>query len=223
MIPLALIPSIIGGVQSLVGAFSSLSNKRPTYEIPAGIKQGLALAQAQAASDMPNYGQGKADIGAATGNAITAARESGNPLAAISQIQANENKGVNDLNVQNAGYKDGKQNQLRQALDHYADYQDEAFQLNAYAPYKEKRQLYNNMFGSGISNIVGGIDSNNLQKTMGANTDSNNGLLHQLLGMKGQGGGGQSGYITPQLPSLQMPTSLGQSTWQTPYLPFTKR
>ena len=222
MIPLSLIPVALGGIQSLFGAFNSLKNKRPEYKLPPAVQQGLSLAEAQAASDMPNYGQGKSDIQTSTGNAITAARESGNPLAAISQIQANENKGVNDLNVQNAGYKDGKQNQLRQALDHYADYQDEQFQLNAYAPYKEKRQLYNNMFGSGISNIVGGIDSNNLQKTMGANTDSNNGILQQLLKMQGQGGGGQSGYVTPQLPSLQMHTSLGQSTWQTPYLPFKK-
>jgi hypothetical protein len=159
MIPLAAIPIIAGGAQALIGGIGAALQKRPEYKIPDAVNQQLGYAAYNASSGLPSYGNALNQIDANTANALSAARESGNPMAAISAIQANQNAGTNDLNVNDANYRASQQQQLQQALAQKAQYDDQAWQINEYAPYADKRKLFENMFGAGVKNMMGGLDN----------------------------------------------------------------
>ena len=197
MLPLMAIPALIGGAQAAAGAIGMLLNKRPKYEIPAAARQQLGLSQAQAGSDMPQYAQAQADLGTSMGNALAAARESGNPLAAIGMIQANQNKGLNDLNTANANYHTNRLDALGQNLGQFANYQNEEWQINKYAPYAERKALFQNLIGGGIKNIAGSVDSMNAQNELSGLMGRNGSVTNQL--------GMRSGQIPMQnqLPSLK--------------------
>ena len=166
-LPLLAIPAILGGAQTLVGAIGGLLNKRPNYEIPSAAKQSFALAQLQAASSLPGYAQAKSNIGATTGNLINAAKESGNPTAILSAIQANQNKASNDLDVQNANYQTQMQQNLQNAANEYANFEDQKFQLNKYQPYVDRKNQFSDLLGSGINNVIGGLQTMELMRMMG--------------------------------------------------------
>lgn len=157
--PPSLIPLLFGGAQTLIGGIGSMLNKRPQYEIPNAATQKLALASAAAASNMGGYNQAISTIGANTSNAYSAARESGNPMSVISAIQANQNQATNDLNARNAQYKEGQQQNLQNTLGDYANYQNEAFQLNKYQPYVDRKKAFSDLVGAGLKNIASGADS----------------------------------------------------------------
>ncbi|MGL4333956.1 MAG: hypothetical protein ACRCSC_02710 [Lactococcus garvieae] len=158
-IPFALIPTILGGAQALGGAMSKLLNKRPDYQIPAAVQQGLAIQQAKANGDMPNYAQARADVGLGTANVVNASRDAGNPLLNVTNIQAQENKAMNNLNAQNAAYKEQQAQLLQRSLDNYGQYEDQQWQMNEFAPYKEVENFSEDLFGAGIKNIMGGVDT----------------------------------------------------------------
>ena len=196
---LQMLPFLAQGISGLFqggkGVAGLLGSNRPQYSIPAAQQQSLALAQAQAGGDMAGYGQAKSNIGTSTANALGAARESGNPLAAISAIQANQNQAFNNLDTQNANYKVGRQDNLQRALGTQGEYQDRAFQMNEFAPYMDKQRESRQLIGSGLSNVFGAMNNatafdtySNLLK--GVNTTTN---INATLG--GQGGGSANGGI----------------------------
>lgn len=149
----------IGLAQTGIGAIGMALDKRPKYKIPDAVNQKLALAQANAASDMGGYNQAISNVGANAANATVAARESGNPLAVIGQIQANQNAGTNNIDAQNAQFKIGQQANLQNAYGEYANYQDQAFQINEFQPYADRQRMFNNMIGAGAKNAIAGIDA----------------------------------------------------------------
>jgi hypothetical protein len=108
---------------------------------------------------MGGYGQAISNVGANTANATVAARESGKPLAVIGQIQANQNAGTNQIDAQNAEFKIGQQQNLQSAYGEYANYQDQRFQINEFAPHKDRQNMFNNMIGAGTKNAIAGIDA----------------------------------------------------------------
>lgn len=149
----------IGLGQAAIGAIGMALDKRPKYQIPAAATQKLALAQANASGNMGGYDQAIGNVGANAANAAVNARESGNPLAVIGAIQANQNAGTNNIDAQNAQFKIGQQQNLQQAYGEYANYQDQAFQINEFQPYADRQKMFNNMLGAGAKNAIGGIDA----------------------------------------------------------------
>ena len=154
-----LLPLITGGAQAVVGAIGSALNKRPQYEIPNAATQKLALAQAAASSNMAEYGNALNNVGVNAANALSAAKESGNPMSVIAAIQANANSATNNLDAQNAQYKQGQQQNLQNTLGEMGEYQDKRWQMNEYAPYVDRKKMFGDLVGAGIKNMVGGADS----------------------------------------------------------------
>jgi len=176
-----LLPLIMGGAQSVVGAIGSMLNKRPDYSIPAAATQKLALAQMAASNNMSGYNQASSNIGLSAANTIAAAKESGNPMSILPQIQANQNQAYRDLSVQNEQYKQQSQQNLQGALGDYANLQDQAFQLNEYQPYVDRKKAFSDLVGAGLKNISGGADSMMMQQFLNKGQGGNAGQVTQQL------------------------------------------
>lgn len=149
----------LGALQGIGGAMGMATNKRPQFEIPAAAKQALSIANMRANSNMPNYNNAVQNAQLTTANQISAARESGNPLAVLPQLQANENAAMRGIEGQNQQYHDQAVQQQQQQLQRQADYQEQQFQVNEFAPYADKQNRSNQLIGAGISNITGALDS----------------------------------------------------------------
>lgn len=149
----------LGALQGIGGAVGMATNKRPQFEIPESAKQALSIAEMRANSNMPNYNQAVQNTQLATANQLQAARESGNPMSVLPQLQANENAALRGVEAQNLQYRDQSQRQYQQQLQRNADYQEQQFQVNQFAPYADKQNRSNQLVGAGLSNITGAFDS----------------------------------------------------------------
>jgi len=90
---------------------------------------------------------------------IQNAMMTGNPLAALGSIQGNENKANQDLQTKNAEFRLSATDRAREALGTYSQYKDMEFQMNEFAPWKDKMQRAENQYGAGAKNLFGGLDS----------------------------------------------------------------
>jgi hypothetical protein len=209
------------GINQVSKANTGLANlTRPTYNMPEEIARALRMTQ-QAYADPYMPGQGvmtdRAEQQAA--NAYAQSKESGNPFAAISQIQANANDQLQNIGVASANYQSQDFNRLLGMLQTVAGYRDTEFQMNKFAPYAEKSQEFRDMLGAGHKNIYGGLDQisgavgnignalmqqSYLNKSMQMQQQNNNALM-EIAAKYGLAG------ATPQ---TQMPTDNGQSDVQ---------
>lgn len=158
---------LIGAIQGAMGLTGMLSNlNRPKYEIPSAQNQALGLANMRANSNDPNYTSNQQNAQLATANQISAAKEAGNPLSVLPQLQANENAAMRNIEAQNARYRDQAVQQQQQALQTQANYQDQAFQVNEFQPFVDKQNMFQDMLGAGIKNTVGAFDQANSLKIL---------------------------------------------------------
>lgn len=153
--------SAVGATQLVGGLIGSATNKRPKYSIPTGAQAALANAQEQANRiDMPGESAMYGKIDQEGANMLAAAREYGLAgLASLPAIQARMQGSKIDVGMQSAKWRDQKQAQLQQAQGTYAGYQDQEFQMNEFAPFKDKQQRSQNAIGAGVKNIIGGVDT----------------------------------------------------------------
>lgn len=166
MFPLAVLgalPSVfqsIQGISQMVNGRRQLNGlQRPTYEIPTAVRQQLALAQAAYADPkMPGENQAYNRVGAAYSNLLRAGRDGGNPGAMLAMAQANANRGYNDLATQSAQYQRQDQQNLMSNLGNYAQYQDQAWQQNKFAPYVDQYNEGRERIGAGRQNLFGGLN-----------------------------------------------------------------
>lgn len=132
--------------------------ERPEYEIPAAVRQMLALTQNRASDAyMPGQGIASDSIGSTTANGMSAAMESGNPYAALGAITSNANQAYNNLAINSAQYQNQENAQYLSTLGTMANFQDTEWQMNQFAPYKDNYLRFNDMIGAGIKNIHSGI------------------------------------------------------------------
>jgi hypothetical protein len=152
---------IIGGTQLMGGLFGAATNKRPKYKTPGAATGALAIAQEQAnRMEMPGESTMYGKIDQQGANMLEAAREYGMAgLASLPAIQAKMQGSKLDVGMQAAKWRDQKQAALQQALGTYAGYQDQEFQMNEFAPFKDKQQRSQNAIGAGAQNLIGGIDT----------------------------------------------------------------
>lgn len=151
----------LGASQLVGGLIGSASNKRPKYSIPTGAQAALGIANEQAnRMAMPGESAMYGKIDQEGANMLAAAREYGMAgLASLPAIQARMQGSKIDVGMQSAKWRDQKQAQLQQAQGTYAGYQDQEWQMNDFAPFKDKQQRSQNAIGAGAKNIIGGIDT----------------------------------------------------------------
>ena len=148
----------MGVLQGVAGMFTSAN--RPTYKIPKAEREALALARMRAADTQMPGEQRAVDRAMTVGsNSVRAAQESGNAMEALAGISAGTQGNLADIAAQSAQFQNQDLNNLDSALSRHADYQDQAWQMNQYAPYAQKYELKQQLLGAGATNIMGALDS----------------------------------------------------------------
>lgn len=165
-----MVPGILGGAASIYQIITGLQQQaagkrelaaldRPVYEIPGAAKQSLGISKAMYADPrMPGQSRAESQIGQTLANYGRASRETSNPLAGLAMAQANSNRAYNDLATQSAAYQQQDQRNLQQDLGQYAQYEDQKWQMNKFAPYNEKYNEAREQIGAGQQNTFGGIN-----------------------------------------------------------------
>lgn len=151
--------AIIGGIIRGVGASrdakklqkraDALNPVRPEYQTPEEAERMLEVAYNQAQGDMPGMGRATNEAQGATANFLNRARGVAGTgtglLQAVSQADVNERRQVNDLNVQNQGFKASNMGRFQDALMRMTDQRNLEFDTNEMQPYlqeeSDKRQF----------------------------------------------------------------------------------
>jgi len=145
--------------------------QRPEYDIPDAEKQSLAIANAAYQDPkMPGENVAYSRIGQTLSQFLRASRDNGNPMAGLAMAQANSNRAYNDLASQSAMHQEADRRDLMNNLETYAQYQDQKWQMNKYAPYADKYQEGRQLVGGGAQNVntaLQGLSSVALQGLMG--------------------------------------------------------
>jgi hypothetical protein len=160
MLP-ALLKGGLGASQLIGGLGGMLTTKRPQYKIPKAATMAMGVAQENAnRMEMPGESTMYAKVAQQGANALGAAREYGQAgLAALPAIMAGMQGGNLNIGMQTSAWRDKKQGELMAALGQYAEYQDQEWQMNKFAPFMDKTRRSQNAIGAGIENISGGADS----------------------------------------------------------------
>lgn len=166
MVPLALAPAAIQaitGIGQLIGGKRQLreaERNRPMYEMPDAIKVATALAKAQYADQfMPGEGRMLDQNALAGANAAAAAINGGGGLSSIAGIQAQQSAGAQNIGIASAQSQQTDQANYANALNTYANYKDQEWQMNKYAPWAAKYNEARERIGAGQQNLYGAADS----------------------------------------------------------------
>ncbi len=153
----------LGAVQMGIGLINQKKNKRPTYEIPPEIAQGLSEAQRQALVGLPEEQKQQFISNLQRGQAYalsqSGSRKGG--LQGIAALNENQNTGYANLLAQDAGARMQNQQRVFGQLQNVADYRDQAFQINKSNPFYEKSAQNSAMIGAGMQNISQGFQASN--------------------------------------------------------------
>lgn len=170
-LPLALMGGIMSAVPATYKLISGIRQAqqgkaglrrldRPEYEIPAEQKEALNIARQRYADKfMPGQGMFMDRIEQQAANAFTMASEAGNPFAAITNIQSQASNQMQDLQTRAMQQQLMNEQAYQQQLATMAGFQEKEWQLNEFAPYKDKYTEFRDMIGAGNKNIYGGLDS----------------------------------------------------------------
>lgn len=161
---LAALPAVMQGVQG-IGQMIAGRNKikdleRPEYEIPAEVKQALAISRANYADPTMPGQQTMYDRNAlASANAARASIEGGGGLSSLAGMAAAESQGAQNIGIAGANFQNQQELQYQGQLQNMADYKDQQFQINELAPYTEKYNEGREQIGAGQQNLFGALGS----------------------------------------------------------------
>lgn len=156
------IPAIIqsvAGISQMSKGKKLISEKAPEYNMP---KEELAALQ-MLMGELGNYSKIENRMtdqsNLASTNALASARDAGNPLAVISQIQANQDAASLNAIMQGEGQRINMLGQAIAQQQRISGFKTEEFQTNKYLPYADRQQEGRDMYGAGLQNIVGGLSA----------------------------------------------------------------
>lgn len=125
----------------------ALNPIRPEYDIPAEVRMYLENAQNMAQGDAPGYARALDQAYATTAGTVDASRNVGSGsalLQSVAQGGVNQQRNINDINLQNQQFRQSQFGSFQDALMKMAGYQDQAFDINEMQPYlqeeSDKRQ-----------------------------------------------------------------------------------
>ena len=153
MIGMAAISAILAGAQLIGGVAGMAKNKRPKYKIPASVLAATKLAQMRSEGDMPGYDQASGNINLMAANALAGARETGRAGEQLQSIVGQSNKSYGTLATQNAQYQSQTDLLYEDALRQQGQFEEQKWQINEFAPYADRQQRSEDMFGAGAQNL----------------------------------------------------------------------
>ena len=156
----ALAKGIYGVSQMSKGNRTLRNLERPQYEIPTSANESLGLArQAYADPRMPgeNVMYDRAALGAS--NALDGAAQMGGGIGSVAAILAQQNAQNQNIGIASANYQNAARQDYAQALNQHANYQDQQWQMNKFAPYADKYAEARQQVGAGAQNAFAGLDA----------------------------------------------------------------
>jgi len=159
---LAAAPAIMQGITGLaqmIGGKKQLNNlERPEYEIPNEVKQALAISRANYADPtMPGQQTMYDRNSLAAANAARAAIEGGGGLSSLAGISAAESTGAQNIGIAGANFQNQQELQYQQQLGNMANYKDQEWQVNKFAPYSEAYNEGRERIGAGQQNFMSAL------------------------------------------------------------------
>jgi len=145
----------------MIGGKNKIENlERPTYEIPNEVKQALAISRANYADpSMPGQDVMYDRNSLAASNAARAAIEGGGGISSLAGIAAAESQGAQNIGIAGANFQNQQELQYQGQLQNMANYQDQAWQINEFAPYTESYNEGREQIGAGQQNLFGALGS----------------------------------------------------------------
>jgi hypothetical protein len=136
------------------------SLERPEYTTPEEVNRMLGISQMRYSdSFMPGQGMLMDRIDQQAANAFAQGTEAGNPFALISNIQGQAGAQYQDLQARQMQQKLSNEAAYQQALMQMSQYKDLEWQMNEFAPYKDKYTELRDIYGAGTQNMYGALDS----------------------------------------------------------------
>ena len=131
-----------------------LGSGRPDYEIPDSARQALNLARIHAADpNMPGEQKAIERAGVSAANSARVAQESGNALEALPSIQGQYDATTQGVLARSEADQQRDMGNLSNQLLNMAQYKDQEWQLNKFAPYAEKQQEARDLVGALSTNL----------------------------------------------------------------------
>lgn len=196
--------ALIGaGVGALAGGAEYLWNrqqakkdekKRPIYQIPPEVQQGLTLAEHQALQGLPEAQKAQYVSNLQRGAAFSLAQNQtrGGGLSNIAAINENQNQGYAGLVAQDAAARYQRQGQVFNQLGNVANEKEQQWQINMENPYYERTYndranrgaLYKNIGNAAQLGLYAGAGGKSAQTTQQPenNLDLSQGLKPFSLG-----------------------------------------
>jgi len=162
------IPLILAGAQAAIGVGQAISGHkrlknltRPEYQIPSEIEQNMSEAELMSYYGMPDaqkqsYMQ---NIQRSGQQALSGIADRKGGLGMVSAVQQQQEDSY--MNLLSADVQQRMQNiqAAQQARQVMAEYKDKAFQINEMEPYVQDYNEAQSLIGSGMQNIMGGLQS----------------------------------------------------------------
>lgn len=163
-------------------------SQRPVKTVPDSIKKATGIAENLAAGNMPGYANTKAQMDLASGEAINAAKGSGNIGSTVADILAKMNQSDLALGTQNAQFKVNAGQNYQNQLNRQGQYEDNVFDYNQIDKHNRQSAANSALKQASTQNIFDSL--NNF-----SGTASYNGLFDSLFGDKKIGKRDPSGTI----------------------------
>lgn len=162
-IPIALAgaQAIFGGIQASKGKNILENTNRPTYKIPDEVLKNLSVSERMALQGLPDA-QKKAYVDSLQQNLATSlrglsSRKSG--ISGISRLNQTQNQAYQNLLAMDAQARQENQGTAMDARNVMAGYKDKQFQFNQVDPYNAKIDEGQALYGAGLQNIFGGLNT----------------------------------------------------------------
>lgn len=176
---LGAIPEVFRGVtgvgQMVMGRKLAKNAKRPNFEIPASAQNSLARRQNLANGEMPGYDQARQLLAQDNAGSMAAIASSGGgqaeKMAAFMGLNNQANTNALRLAGQAGEYAANAQNNLANAENQYADWQQKQFIYNEDEPYRNAQEKAALLSGEGKSNVFDALKSGGglIASTLGYN------------------------------------------------------
>lgn len=144
--------------------FEALQEQRPEYSTPQEVLTAASISrQNYADPNMPGQ-SAMYDRTALSGqNTAANAAAGGNPFAAAVAAQANMDKSNEQIGVRSAEFAERAREDYQNQLGVLAGYRDTEYQMNEFAPWKDKSQYtlneFRDMRQAGLRNTYGALDN----------------------------------------------------------------
>lgn len=144
--------------------FERLGENRPQYQTPQEVLSSLSLIK-QGFADPRMAGQSKLEdlVGLTQANTIQAGVQGGNPFAVLAASQGQADLTQQDIQTRAMQQQENDRLNLAQALNTVAQFKDQEWQMNEFAPWRDKYQFtlneYRDKLGAGAKNTFEGIGS----------------------------------------------------------------